>query len=205
MANLVADLGQFFELFLTCIRDGIDGLNSEYEPNRVDNLLCRLTEFERTFGLLSSRLAEGGNYDQSDQILEDIEQLLDAVRLLQTRYRDRYYSREGATETALFHYDNQLEYTGLACRPRLSVNRDVVQQLRGESLKWVDIARILGISSKTLIRRRREVEMPIGADAFTNIEDSDVDEKVREILQQNPQAGMYRMYFGIIFRMRVNS
>ena len=34
---------------------------------------------------------------------------------------------------------------------------------------------MLNISSKTLTRRRREFEMPIGQDAFSNIEDEDLD------------------------------
>ena len=32
------------------------GLSSEYGPNRVDGLLWRLTDFERTLGLISSRV-----------------------------------------------------------------------------------------------------------------------------------------------------
>ena len=56
-------------------------------------------------------------------------------------------------------------------------------------MKWVDIARLLGISAKTLKRRRKEFEMPVGADAFTYIEDRDLDEHVREILRLNPEAG----------------
>lgn len=72
-------------------------------------------------------------------------------------------------------------------------DKTAVQQLREESLKWVDIARILGISPKTLIRRRREFEMPIGADAFTCIEDNDLDEHVRGILRLNPDAGKLPM------------
>ena len=48
-------------------------------------------------------------------------------------------------------------------------------------MKWVDIARLLRISAKTLIRRRKEFKMPVGADAFTCIEDRDLDEHVREI------------------------
>ena len=58
-------------------------------------------------------------------------------------------------------------------------------------MKWVDIAKILGISPKTLIRRRRQFEMPIGADAFTDIEDGELDEHVREILRVNPEAGIF--------------
>ena len=74
------------------------------------------------------------------------------------------------------------------CNP-LIYDREVVQQLRNESMKWVDIARVLGISAKTLIRRRKEFEMPIGADAFTRIEDRDLDQHIREIFRLNPEAG----------------
>ena len=43
-----------------------EGLNCQYEPNRVDSLVYRLGEFERTLGLISSRL--GGT--ASDQLLD---------------------------------------------------------------------------------------------------------------------------------------
>ena len=84
-----------------------------------------------------------------------------------------------------------MEHFGAACRPRLRADKDVVQQLRNESMKWVDIARLLGISrsAKTLIRRRKEFEMPVGADAFTCMEDRDSGEHVRKILWLNPEAG----------------
>ena len=70
------------------------GLSSEYGPNRVDGLLWRLTDFERTLGLISRRVG------------------------------------------------------------------------------W-------------------SFELPIGADAFTDIEDSELDEHVREILRVNPEAGIF--------------
>jgi predicted P-loop ATPase/GTPase len=50
----------------------------------------------------------------------------------------------------------------------------------------VDIAKILGISPRTLVRQCKEFDMPIGADAFTCI---DLDEHVRRILRINPEAG----------------
>ena len=55
---IVDNLGEFFEEFLRCVREGIRGLNSEYEPNRADSLLSRLDEFERTLGLRSSRVTQ---------------------------------------------------------------------------------------------------------------------------------------------------
>ena len=190
--NVIPNLEQFFDLFLRCICEGIAGISSEYKPNRVESLLSRLGEFERTLGLISSHLGERGS---SDQLLKDIEQLLTAVCLLQARYQHRYANScseasEGTGEgVRLYQCSCPLEYTIQACRPQLAVDKAVVKRLRSESFKWVDIARILGISSKTLVRRRKEFEMPIGAGAFTRIEDSDLDEHVRAILGQNLEAG----------------
>ena len=60
MAHFIDNLRQFFEEFLRCVREGMAGLSSEYELNRVDGLLWRLTDFERTLGLISSRVGERG-------------------------------------------------------------------------------------------------------------------------------------------------
>ena len=195
MAGFIDNVGQFFEDFLRCVREGITGLSSEYEPNRVDSLVCRLNEFERTLGLISSRVAtlsvRGSLYDQ---LLVDLERLLTSVRLLTTRYQDRQ-TESVATPIAAPHPPQigcPTQYLGHACRPRFAVDKSVVQKLREESMKWVDIAKILGISTKTLTRRRREFNMPIGADAFTSISDCDLDEYVRAILRMNPEAGMAR-------------
>ena len=167
------------------------GLSSQYEPNRVDGLLLRLTEFERTLGLISSRVGERGSHDQ---LLEDLERLLTFVRFLKTRYQARYIESiapPGIEVVNLHQHGCPVEYLGHAYRPRLAVDKSVVQQLRAESMKWVDIAKILGTSPKTLIRRRREFELPIGADAFTDIEDDELDEHVREIFRVNPGAGIF--------------
>ncbi|CAB4002817.1 Hypothetical predicted protein [Paramuricea clavata] len=58
MAHFIDNLRQFFEEFLRCIGEAIAGMSSEYEPNRVDSLLYRLSEFETTLGLISSRVGE---------------------------------------------------------------------------------------------------------------------------------------------------
>lgn len=159
-----------------------------HDPNRVSSLLCRLTHYERTLGLISSRVGERGNFDE---LLADLERLFTTVRHLKSRYQVRH--NELNTYQAAHMQQNTCftEDLGYAWRPRLVVDRDVVKQLREESLKWVDIARILGISTKTLIRRRKEFEMPIGADAFTCMDDRDLDKHVRDILQLNPDAGTF--------------
>ena len=191
MAGFVDNLLEFFQDFLRCIREGVAELNLEYEPNRVGSLLDQLTEFERTLGLISSRVA---GHESSDQLLQDLHQLTDTVRVLKERYQNRHVESNYFSfndENAHLRENRPVEHFGAACRPRLRADKDVVQQLRNESMKWVDIARLLGISrsAKTLIRRRKEFEMPVGADAFTCMEDRDLDEHVRKILRLNPEAG----------------
>ena len=87
MAGFVDNLLEFFQDFLRCIREGIAELNLEYEPNRVGSLLDQLTEFERTLGLISSRVA---GHESSDQLLQDLHQLTDTVRVLKERYQNRH-------------------------------------------------------------------------------------------------------------------
>ena len=99
-----------------------------------------------------------------------------------------------------------MEHLGATCRSCLIVDRDVVRQLRNESMKWVDISGFLRTSAKTLIRRRKEFKMPVGADAFTCIEDRDLDKHVREIFRLNPEAGtaVFQFYSRTIFRHMKN-
>ena len=52
---------------------------------------------------------------------------------------------------------------GLVRRPRYELIQDQTKILRGElGCRWVDIAAILGISSRTLNRRRHEFGMSVG-------------------------------------------
>ncbi|CAB4022211.1 Hypothetical predicted protein [Paramuricea clavata] len=158
--------------------------------NCGDEFRIRTKSCGHTPGLISSRVGEYDTDDSVDQLLEDLERLLATVRLLKTRYQDRHVESNTSSDIESPHRSCPVHYLGHACRPRLVVDKVVVQQLPEESMKWVDIARILGISPKTLIRRRREFEMPIGADAFTCLEDGNLDGHVREILRINPEAGL---------------
>ena len=87
MAGFVDNLWEFLQDFLRCIREGIAGLNLEYKPNRVNSLLNQLTEFERTLGLILSRVAGNGS---SDQLLDDLHQLTETVCVLKERYQNRH-------------------------------------------------------------------------------------------------------------------
>ena len=56
--------------------------------------------------------------------------------------------------------------------------------------RWADIGRILGISGRTLRRRRHESGLPVGVgENFSDVSNDDLDEYVREILEVTPSAG----------------
>lgn len=194
MSNVVPSLEQFFESLLTTLHEAIEGLNCEYESNRAESLASRLGDFEGTLGLIASRLAQRGC---CDRLLEDVEHISSAVRVLQANYRSRQVPPGQGNGDAQLHYNCPVERTGQACRPRYAIDKDLVQRLRNESFKWVDIARILRISPKTLFRRRQEFGMPVGQDAFTRIEEHDLDQHVRDILQRTPEAGLHLVEGGL--------
>ena len=102
-----------------------------------------------------SRLAQGSN---SAGLLQDLQELSREVRLLQENYHSRNVSYNISDEVrdSPFQYERPVQHTGQACQPRYAIDKDLITRLRNESFKWVDMARILKISSKTLIRRHKE-------------------------------------------------
>ena len=51
------------------------------------------------------------------------------------------------------------EYTGMRGQPKLEVSKGQIQFLRELHFPWVRIAELLGISTKTLTRRRQEFQI----------------------------------------------
>ena len=141
----------------------------------------------QTLNLMLSRLAQGSN---SAGLLQDLQELSREVRLLTENYHSRNVSYNIFYEVrdSPFQCECPVQHTGQACQPRYAIDKDLITRLRNESFKRVDMARILKISSKTLIRRRKEFKMPIGRDAFSSIEDNDLEVHVLTILQRTPEA-----------------
>ena len=61
--------------------------------------------------------------------------------------------------------------TGRMKRPRYIITETQIRMLREEGFRWVDVARILGVSPITLRRRRTESEMAV-SDNFDDIPDN---------------------------------
>ena len=80
--------------------------------------------------------------------------------------------------------------SGVPGCPRLDISEDLLEVLRnGARFRWAAIARNLRVSEKTLRRRRNEFEVTSLTESFTDIDNTCLDEIVRDVLHVNPRIG----------------
>ena len=111
--------------------------------------------------------------------LELLMQVMDSrLQSLATLYSDYHY--QGSTEELSTTQNSQLfilKKSGNPGRPRFEIRQEQIHGLR-EALgfRWVDIARMLGMSPRTLNRQRQEFGMPLGQQHnFSSLSDADLD------------------------------
>ena len=77
-------------------------------------------------------------------------------------------------------------------RPSFTISVEQIQALReGVFFRWTDIARILGVSTRTLPRRRQQLGFSVGHGSnFCQISDAALDNLVRQILTSASQSGI---------------
>ena len=75
--------------------------------------------------------------------------------------------------------------SGASGRPKHSINMEQVVVLRSLRFTWQEISHIVGVSVKTLQRRAKEY----GVTRFSSITDNELDEVVRNCLEDFPRAG----------------
>ena len=98
---------------------------------------------------------------------------------------------EGQVPSLVFHPQHNLDldlWGGLPLRSQWNRFKHLRE---GVGFRWTDIARILGVSTRTLSRRRQGLGMSVGHDSnFCQISDAPLDDSVREILTSAPQVGI---------------
>ena len=65
-------------------------------------------------------------------------------------------------------------------RPAVIVPKDLIEILLEQGYSYASIAKMLGISYRTLLRRRVEHQLPLGR-LYSEVSDNDLDSLVREI------------------------
>ena len=71
-------------------------------------------------------------------------------------------------------------------RSRYKIKRERIETLRNTGMQWKAIARCLGVSSKTLYRRRLEYGLQ---DSFSDITNEELEWNIRDILKLTPFSG----------------
>ena len=105
---------------------------------------------------------------RQEAIRHDIEQLMNALRKLLVRLESLYChnNEESERESNITGSNDGVSsprQSGLVGRPSFEISGEQIQALReGAWFTWTDVARILGVSTRTLSRRRQELGMPVG-------------------------------------------
>ena len=179
------------DVFSQSAEDGASGDAAEYFSRRLE-------EYQRTIRVRYGTRLREHRLNSTDQLMEDMEQLINVIgqriERLEALYSDRHFNEQDYTDES-----NRLPIAlgaenrnGCVGRPRIEITQEQIQILRNNlGFKWIDIARMFGVSSRTLIRRREELGMPLGHESnFSALSDHELDMLVREILSVTPQSGV---------------
>ena len=86
------------------------------------------------------------------------------------------------------------EYTGMRGQPKLEVSKTQIQFLCELHFPWVSIAELLGISTKTLTRRRQEFQIDDDEEMnWSSVGNGELREIMQEIMTVTPGIGQTRM------------
>ena len=134
-----------------------------------------------------------------DAIITNLEELMQYVgshsQLQHLRERARTYihrfehSNSSCTQPVVSinvpHVEMQASHPG---RPILCINIDQVEMLRQVGYSWLEVSEAVGVSRSTLWRRLQERNVTITT--YTDISDNDLDEQVKSIQNDFPNAGL---------------
>lgn len=98
---------------------------------------------------------------------------------------------ESAVSTS-FH--SALKHSGLPGRPKILITQEQLSYLSDNGFKAVDMARMFGVSESTINRRLKDFNVRTSR-SFSQIDDSALDDVIRNIKIEFPNSG-YRMMLG---------
>ena len=110
--------------------------------------------------------------------------------------RAEYEQRLNGLDSETTQYRCPEESTGRG-RPKYVIPVNQLVELRSLNFSWKEIAKMLGVSEKTILRRRCEYCLPIGEDSYTTISDRELDDTISSILSSSPNSGE-RMVMGAL-------
>ena len=123
------------------------------DGDQAEFLSRRLEQYEETLRVMYQRITE--SRPDQEALTCDIEQLLNALRRILERLESLYCddNEENDYEDITTGSSDGISspaHSGLAGRPSFAISVEQIQALReGVFFRWTDIARILGVSTRT--------------------------------------------------------
>ena len=171
--------------------------NAEQSRTHCDSpdFYCRrLEEYERTLSVLTTRITE--SYPTEQFLITNLHMLCTYLNSLRNEFDVIVENYERTSERFSLEesYDRAVctaERNGLVGRPRIQVTEEQLTTLHNDAgFRWADVAGILGVSERTLRRRRHQFGLAVGRGVdFTDISNNDLDNHVSEILRTTPSSG----------------
>ena len=164
----IPNLSEFFEGLLSRLQQCGDCVKEKTDGGHAEFLARCQEEYQRTLcdlWVMYGRVTESAQENQLTQDLELLMQVMDS-RLQSLAKLNSDFHYQGTTEESITTQNSQLftlGRSGNAERPRYEMRQEQIHGLR-EALgfRWVDIAKMLEMSPRTLSRQRQEFGMPLG-------------------------------------------
>ena len=86
-------------------------------------------------------------------------------------------------------------------RPKFLIPRSQLVGLSSLNFTWKAISKMLGVSEKTVLRRRYEFSLPIGENTYTNVTGEELDAKIVSVLSSR-QTLAKELLFGFLLPER---
>ena len=119
-------------------------------------------------------------------VLHDLAQLSSLLHDFVQQYSDKAIDIEDTSSRPASVIQCPVHQNGSRGRPAYVVSKVQLETLIELGYNYSTIARMFGVSERTILRRRLEYDLPIGV-TFTSITDNDLDIAVSSMLRVCPQ------------------
>ena len=171
-------------------------LSSVGDIDRIDMLHERLSEAGETVFILKDRAAELVCSDRDLEMANfhsNMNELSTHLTRLRVYFENMAHHLSENTLNMAAHQCER-EYTGMRGQPKFEVSKRQIHFFRDLHFPWVRIAELLGISTKTLTRRRQEFQIDEEEEMnWSSIGNGELTEIMQEIMTVTPGIGQTRM------------
>ena len=193
MAEIAGEENEPNDLLLTILYAGKD-LYEEIHRNLFVSE-CEIAERLQNDGeqFINDLLIGCRHLQRNREIMDGVYDIVGEFQRLMSRLEERFQ----VSEECDVHYTCPKSAPEGRGRPKLLIPKEQLEGLRSLGFSWISISQMLGVSEKTLRRRREAYGIPSTQELFIATTDDQVDDLVKAALQESPNSGE-RMIMGFL-------